>query len=162
MHSGSGLAKPAVGCFAREISLKVVGDKQQVRHMHKTPWYNINTNIVPTNITNPDSVPASEVVVQLKNLYKHRIAPIRAFMHPTLISCSNLLNQEEKRGFFDKLSALISERGGHDLGVIYLFQYKQDPKVYYLGRTTSLNARLINHMSKRKYDKFHLTAQRLG
>jgi hypothetical protein len=128
---------------------------QQVRHIHNTPLYYLN-NIADTNTTN------SKDSAVLKNLYKHRIAPIKVFMDPTLISCSNILNREEKREFFNKLSTLIYEKGGYDLGVIYVFQYKQDPKVYYIGRTTSLNARLINHLSKRKYDKFHLAARRLG
>ena len=44
----------------------------------------------------------------------------------------------------------------NDLGVIYIFQYKHDPNIYYIGRTNSLIIRLINHLSKYKFDKFQI------
>lgn len=50
----------------------------------------------------------------------------------------------------------------NDLGVIYIFQYKYDPNVYYIGRTNSLRTRLTNHLSKYKFDKFHIISRNLG
>ena len=44
----------------------------------------------------------------------------------------------------------------NDLGVIYIFQYKHDPNIYYIGRNNSLIIRLINHLSKYKFDKFQI------
>ena len=67
-----------------------------------------------------------------------------------------------KKEFFSKFSDLIVEKKDNDLGVIYIFQYKHDPNVYYIGRTNSLRTRLTNHLSKYKFDKFHIISRNLG
>ena len=95
-------------------------------------------------------------------LMENRLAPVITFLHDTLITCSNILDAEEKTEFFNKLSNLIVERKYNDSGVIYIFQYKHDPNIYYIGRTTSLRTRLNNHLSKYKFDKFHIIAKNLG
>ncbi len=96
---------------------------------------------------------------------ENRLAPVITFSHDTLITCSNILGAspaEEKHNFFNKLSNLIIERKYNDSGVIYIFQYKHDPNIYYIGRTTSLRTRLNNHLSKYEFDKFHIIAKNLG
>jgi hypothetical protein len=50
----------------------------------------------------------------------------------------------------------------NDLDVIYIFQYKHDPNVYYIGRTNSLRTRLTNHLSKYKFEKFQIISRNLG
>ena len=98
----------------------------------------------------------------LDSLLNSRLAPVIPFTHPVLITCDNFLNQTERNSFFSKLSDLILEKKENDLGVIYIFQYKHDPNIYYIGRTNILRTRLINHLSKYKFDKFHIISRNLG
>ncbi len=104
----------------------------------------------------------SKPVDIIKILYKDRIAPVIPFTHPTLMTCFNFMNKEEKGKFLKELSDLMSKKGGRDIGVIYIFQYKKDPNIYYIGKTTSLKARLNSHLSNRKFDKYHIVAKKLG
>jgi|SRR5919201_3468546 hypothetical protein len=114
-----------------------------VRRFHTSNYYLSNKNL-------------------LDSLLNSRLAPVIPFTHPVLITCDNFLNQTEKNEFFSKLSDLIIEKKDNDLGVIYIFQYKHDPNVYYIGRTNSLRTRLVNHLSKYKFDKFHIVSRNLG
>lgn len=50
-----------------------------------------------------------------------------------------------------------SEKGG-----IYIFQYKYDPNIYYIGRTTSFNTRFRSHINHKTSDKFHIFANLVG
>lgn len=73
-----------------------------------------------------------------------------------------LIKQKKKMEFFTRLSNLILEKKKNALGVIYIFQFKQDPTIYYIGRTNRLRTRLNNHLSKYKLDKFHVISRNLG
>ena len=81
----------------------------------------------------------------LDSLLNSRLAPVIPFTHPVLITCDNFLNQTERNSFFSKLSDLILEKKENDLGVIYIFQYKHDPNIYYIGRTINFKKRLNSH-----------------
>ena len=71
-----------------------------------------DSNSLPNNSNLSTKASTNEVTVDIINtLYKDRIAPVIPFSHPTLISCSNFMNKEERYKFLDKLSGLISERG---------------------------------------------------
>lgn len=127
-----------------------------VRQLHTSNYYLSNNQIL------------------LDSLLDSRLAPVIPFTHPTLITCADILNQTEKNEFFSKpraalavqstsaLSDLIIEKKDNDLGVIYIFQSKHDPNIFYIGRTNSLRTRLINHLSKYKFDKFHVISRNLG
>ena len=134
--------------------------KYSVRCFHSLSKFLSNSNSLPNN-SNLSSKAHTPVDI-IDTLYKDIISPVIPFTHPTLISCSNFLDREEKSKLFNKLSDLISKRGGRDLGVIYIFQYKFDPNVYYIGKTTSLKVRLMDHLSKQKFDKYHIIAKKLG
>lgn len=113
-----------------------------VRQFHTSNYYSSNNKII------------------LDSLLDSRLAPVIPFTHPILITCDDILNQTEKNEFFSKLSDLIVEKKDNDLGVIYIFQYKHDPS--FRGRTNSLRTRLMNHLSKYKFDKFHVISRNLG
>lgn len=54
-------------------------------------------------------------------------------------------------------SAGFAAKGG-----IYIFQYKYDPLVFYIGRTIKFSNRLRSHIKHRKTDKFHVFANMVG
>ena len=49
-----------------------------------------------------------------------------------------------------------------DKGGIYVFQYKHDPLVFYIGRTVKFSNRLRSHIKHRRTDKFHVFANVVG
>ena len=51
---------------------------------------------------------------------------------------------------------------GQESGGIYIFKYKYDPLVYYIGRTSSFAARFKSHMVYKRLDKFHVFANLVG
>nr|YP_010727751.1 homing endonuclease [Leptographium wingfieldii]WDZ67388.1 homing endonuclease [Leptographium wingfieldii]WDZ67436.1 homing endonuclease [Leptographium wingfieldii]WDZ67483.1 homing endonuclease [Leptographium wingfieldii]WDZ67530.1 homing endonuclease [Leptographium wingfieldii]WDZ67576.1 homing endonuclease [Leptographium wingfieldii] len=126
-----------------------------VRCFHSSSLKYKTKNLVSKNL---DTIQANTI----KSLTEGRVAPILPFNSPVLITCSNILNQKDKLEFFSKLSDLIIAGKSNSLGVIYIFQYKFDPNLFYIGRTNNLKTRLINHISKYKFDKFHLSAKILG
>ena len=64
----------------------------------------------------------------IRELYKGRIASVQVFSEKLLASCNNILDLEERAKFLQNLGTT---------GGIYIFQYKYDPLVYYIGRTGS-------------------------
>jgi GIY-YIG catalytic domain-containing protein/NUMOD1 domain-containing protein len=87
-------------------------------------------------------------------LLKDRIDAITK-INPALIiaTLGNLSNSHERNRFF---SDLQSNTG------IYMIQYKSCPYIYYIGRSTNLKHRLIQHIYADTNDKFHLFASTLG
>nr|YP_009704216.1 GIY endonuclease [Ceratocystis fimbriata]YP_009710368.1 GIY endonuclease [Ceratocystis albifundus]QEN73779.1 GIY endonuclease [Ceratocystis fimbriata]QFX74870.1 GIY endonuclease [Ceratocystis albifundus] len=88
-----------------------------------------------------------------KDLYKDRLAPVKPFSDELLTTCSNILDLNERAEFFKDLKG----KGG-----IYIFQYKFDPLVYYIGRTTSFSYRLKYHINHKLTDKFHVFGNLVG
>ncbi len=68
----------------------------------------------------------------------------------TLFDVTNLT---EKLEFFSK----FKNKGG-----IYLFQYKNDLSVYYIGRTKNFYQRFNKHLNSKHSDRFHLFANLVG
>jgi len=87
-------------------------------------------------------------------LLKDRIDVITK-INPKLIvqTLVNLSNSHERNLFF---SDLQSDSG------IYMIHYKYCPYIYYIGRSTNLRHRLLQHTHTDSKDKFHLFASTLG
>lgn len=119
----------------------------QHKHLYSTK-YNNNKSLHLTRFysTNVETC-------YIKDLYKDRLAPVKPFSEELLTTCSNLLDLKERVEFFQNLK----EKGG-----IYIFQYKFDPMVYYIGRTTSFNYRLKYHINHKLTDKFHVFGNLVG
>lgn len=91
----------------------------------------------------------------IKELYKDRLAPVKPFTDKTILSVSNILDLAQRAGFLNQLK----NRGKSG---IYLFQYKYDPLVYYIGRTNNFEYRLKSHLNRKLSDKFHVFANIVG
>jgi hypothetical protein len=44
----------------------------------------------------------------------------------------------------------------------YMFRYKKDPKVFYIGRTKDFHKRFKDHLSSNLKDRFHKFANSIG
>lgn len=97
-----------------------------------------------STITNPDLT---------KELYKDRVAPVKPFTDKVLVSCSNILDLALRAKFLKELEG----KGG-----IYIFQYKYDPLVYYIGRTSLFSYRFKSHIKHKTNDKFHVFGNMVG
>jgi hypothetical protein len=91
--------------------------------------------------------------VLVQELFQDRLAPVKPFADEILYSCSNFLDLHERAVFLSQLD----NKGG-----IYLFQYKEDPQVYYIGRATLFDYRLRSHIQREYTDKFHIFANLVG
>ena len=151
---------PVIQVRHMNVAIESSRNKYSVHCFHSLSNSLSDSNSLPnnSNLSSKARTPADVI----GTLYKDRIAPVIPFTHSTLISCTNFMDKEEKNKFLKKLSDLISTRGGRDLGVIYIFQYKFDPNVYYIGKTTSLKFCLMDHLSKQKFDKYHIIAKELA
>ena len=89
----------------------------------------------------------------IKDLYQNRVAPVKLFNSKVLDTCYSLTSIEEINLFFKNFK---------DKGGIYLFQYKGDPNIYYIGRTKNFNSRFNIHLKTKVKDKFHLFANLVG
>ena len=126
--------------------LQAFDTHRQVRHYHTSGTLNKNLDTSDTNI----SYLNAEI---LKELYKDRLAPVKPFSEKFLATLSNILDNKERLDF-------LKEWG--DRGGIYIFQYKHDPLVFYIGRTVKFSNRLRSHIKHRKTDKFHVFANVVG
>lgn len=89
----------------------------------------------------------------IKELYKDRLAPVKPFSDKILVSCPNILDLSQRAAFFSQLKG----KGG-----IYIFQYKHDPLVYYIGRTSQFTQRFKSHITHKLSDKFHVFGKLVG
>jgi len=91
--------------------------------------------------------------VYIKELYRDRNAPVKAFNDLVLDTCYDFLDKEKRIEFLKKWG---SKSG------IYIIQYKHDPLIYYIGRTTLFKRRLYNHYSGEARSKFHVFLNLVG
>ena len=89
----------------------------------------------------------------LSELYCNRKAPVIEFSDDVLFTSTNLLNPSVILSFFKSLKG----KGG-----IYMFRYKKDPKVFYIGRTKDFHKRFKDHLSSNLKDRFHKFANSIG
>lgn len=91
--------------------------------------------------------------IYIKELYRDRNAPVKAFTDLVLDTCYDFLDKEKRIEFLKKWG---SKSG------IYIIQYKHDPLIYYIGRTSLFKRRFYNHYSGEARSKFHVFLSLVG
>lgn len=91
--------------------------------------------------------------VYVKALFTDRNAPVKSFNHTLIATCYLCLDK-------DKKSEFLKEWGSKSC--IYLIQYKYNPLIYYIGRTTLLKRRFNNHLKADTGSKLHVFLSLVG
>jgi hypothetical protein len=134
--------------------------------------YNVKSNItvvklqtrkvqttVSLNSIKPTGSYASNTIKSLhssfiKELYKDRKAPVIPFNRESILAtCENILDKKIRSEFLNKWGSK---------SCIYYIEYKHDPLIYYIGRTTLFKRRLNNHLKADAGNKFHLFLNLVG
>ena len=89
----------------------------------------------------------------LRELYYNRKAPVIEFSGYVLFTSTDLLNSSDILSFFKSLKG----KGG-----IYMFRYKKDRKIFYIGRAKDFHKRFKDHLSSNLKDRFHKFANSIG
>jgi len=123
-----------------------------------------HTGYLP-NISNPMSFPyrekesfknyyhTSATDKLINGLYLNRKAPIKPFKDNVIKTCKDLLSPSDLNTFFRS----IRSKGG-----IYIFTYKENPDIFYLGRAKNFRNRFKAHLNINLQDKFHVFANAVG
>lgn len=89
----------------------------------------------------------------IKDLFKDRAAPVIPFDSNLILATCNLGDMEERSGFLKEWGS----KGG-----IYIIEYKHNPLIYYIGRTTLIKRRMNNHIKAESNSKFHVFLNLIG
>ena len=89
----------------------------------------------------------------INSLYDNRKAPVKPFTGDVIYTCDNLLSPISLNELF---------KGIKGLGGIYMFTYKHDHNIYYIGRTNNFKNRVSSHMESNLSDRFHVFARAVG
>ena len=89
----------------------------------------------------------------INGLYLTRKAPIKPFKDNVIKTCKDLLSPSDLKIFFRS----IRSKGG-----IYLFIYKENPDIFYIGRTKNFRNRFKTHLNINLQDKFRVFANAVG
>jgi hypothetical protein len=90
----------------------------------------------------------------IKELYRDREAPVIPFRRDLILAtCYNCLDKKKKSEFLKELGSK---------SCIYLIEYKYDPLIYYIGRTTLLKRRLAQHLKHETDNKLHVFWKLVG
>ncbi|KAI0436668.1 hypothetical protein F4803DRAFT_213360 [Xylaria telfairii] len=89
----------------------------------------------------------------INGLYLNRKAPIKPFKDNVIKTCEDLLSPSDLKTFFRS----IRSKGG-----IYIFTYKENPDLFYIGRTKNFITRFKAHLNINLQDKFHVFANAVG
>jgi group I intron endonuclease len=89
----------------------------------------------------------------IKDLFKDRAAPVIPFDSNLILDTCNLGDIKER-------SVFLKEWGTK--GGIYIIEYKYNPLIYYIGRTTLLKRRMNNHIKAESNSKFHVFLNLIG
>ena len=89
----------------------------------------------------------------ISELYLNRKAPIKPFEEKIVSVCKDLLSSTALNTFFKNLQG----KGG-----CYLFTYKSDPNIYYIGRAKDFQKRFKAHLNINLKDRFHIFANTVG
>src|SRR6201986_2164745 len=136
--------------------MTIIERKQLAAHQRRVGptevGYKINKNKIyclPNKVLKRSYHGSSDNKEIIDALYLNRLSPVKIFYSQLLDTCYNLNLTKEKNLFFNKYK---------DKGGIYLFQYKENSLIYYIGRTKNFKSRINAHLKIKVKDKFHLFA----
>ncbi len=90
----------------------------------------------------------------INELYKDRAAPVIPFNREFILAtCTNFYDKNTRGAFLKEWG---SKSG------IYLIEYKYDPLIYYIGRTTLFKRRFNNHIRAESGSKLHIFLNLIG
>ena len=89
----------------------------------------------------------------LSELYLHRKAPIIPFKDKIVSVCEDLTSSIVLNKFFKDLEGSSG---------IYMFTWKIDPSIYYIGRAKDFQKRFKSHLNIKLNDRFHTFANAVG
>lgn len=90
----------------------------------------------------------------VRELYKDREAPVIPFDRDLILAtCYHCLDK-------NKRSEFLKEWGSK--GCIYIIEYKYNPFIYYIGRTTLFKRRFSNHLLANSTSKLHVFLKLVG
>nr|ATI20280.1 GIY-YIG endonuclease [Juglanconis sp.] len=90
----------------------------------------------------------------IDELYKDRMAPVIPFNRESILAtCTNFSDKRVRNSFLKEY--------GLNSG-IYIIEYKYDPLIYYIGRTTLFKRRFHNHFKADSGSKLHLFLNLVG
>ena len=131
-----------------KVKLKTLIKNTQKRFIHTTKHLN---NI---NKPNLDESIKSLHSIYIKELYKDRAAPVIPFNRELIKStCTNFQDKKTRITFLKEWG---SKSG------IYIIEYKYDPLIYYIGRTTLFKRRFNNHLKCDSGNKLHIFMNLVG
>jgi hypothetical protein len=121
------------------------------RYIHSTEYlYNTNKPDVDVLKSDIKSLHSSYI----RELYKDRNAPVIPFHKESLLATCTKFSDKKMRVKFLK-------EWGSNSG-IYIIEYKYDPLVYYLGRTSLFKRRFNNHFLAESGNKLHTLLKLIG
>lgn len=92
--------------------------------------------------------------IYIRELYKDREAPVIPFDRDLILAtCHHCLDKNKKSEF-------LKEWGYK--GCIYIIEYKYNPFIYYIGRTTMFKRRFSNHLLADSNSKLHVFLKLVG
>ena len=90
----------------------------------------------------------------INELYKNRSSAVIPFDRKSILAiCSNFLDKNIRYKFLKEWGS----KGG-----IYIIEYKHDPLIYYIGRTTLFKRRFNNHLKAESGNKLHTFLKLVG
>ena len=102
--------------------------------------------------------------IPINNLFLNRKAPIIPFNENILSVCKDLKSSHHGANtiniFFKNLEHLTPNKNSK--GGIYMFSYKIDPSIFYIGRAKDFQKRLKAHLISDLKDRFHIFANAVG
>ena len=128
-------------CMSSQIRTKLFKDIRQYYY----------TTLVPNNDNTGDLQALHTEYI--RELYKDRGSSNTFLSDLILATCYDCLDKNKKSEF-------LKEWGSK--GCIYIIEYKYDPFIYYIGRTTLFKRRLSNHLLADSNSKLHVFLKLVG
>ena len=122
----------------------------QIRKVHMTKFLKSINNSYISDSNAIKSLHSSFI----KELYRDRNAPVKPFNRESILAtCYNCLDKSIRSEFLKQWGSK---------SCIYLIEYKHDPLIYYIGRTTLFKRRLNNHLKADSGNKLHMFLKLVG
>jgi len=142
-------------CYAGEFLKKLGGGTNAIINITQKRFIH-NTNRL--DFTNKSFVEESDIkslhALYISELYKDRIAPVIPFNRESILATCTKFSDKKFRNSF------LKEYGSNS--GIYIIEYKYDPLIYYIGRTTLFKRRFHNHLKADSGSKLHLFLNLVG